>query len=84
MEYTITPGNNSIIYPDMGTYSDWGENLYALYTNYLLEKEKFDIEAGLRAEHTDVFYDIDPANSYYQNNDAYNYFELFPSLQIHL
>ncbi len=81
VEYTITPGNNSIIYPDMGTYSDWGENLYALYTNYLLEKEKFDIEAGLRAEHTDVFYDIDPANSYYQNNDAYNYFELFPSLR---
>jgi outer membrane receptor protein involved in Fe transport len=81
VEYTITPGNNSIIYPDMGAYSDWGENLYALYTNYLLEKEKFDIEAGLRAEHTDVFYDIDPANSYYQNNDAYNYFELFPSLR---
>ena len=81
VEYTITPGNNSIIYPDMGTFSDWGENLYALYTNYLLEKEKYDIEAGLRAEHTDVFYDIDPANNYYQNNDAYNYFELFPSLR---
>jgi outer membrane receptor protein involved in Fe transport len=81
VEYTITPGNNSIIYPDMGTFSDWEENLYALYTNYLLEKEKYDIEAGLRAEHTDVFYDIDPANNYYQNNDAYNYFELFPSLR---
>ena len=81
VEYTITPGNNSIIYPNMGAYSDWGENLYALYGNYLLEQEKFDIEAGLRAEHTDVFYDIDPANSYYQNNDAYNYFELFPSLR---
>ncbi|WP_251795470.1 outer membrane beta-barrel protein [Arenibacter sp. N53] len=81
VEYTITPGNNSIIYPNMGAYSDWGENLYALYTNYLLEQEKFDIEAGLRAEHTDVFYNIDPANSYYLNNDAYNYFELFPSLR---
>ena len=81
VDYTITPGNNSIIYPNMGAYSDWGENLYALYTNYLLEQEKFDIEAGMRAEHTDVFYDIDPANNYYQNNDAYNYFELFPSLR---
>ena len=37
--YTITPGNNSIIYPDLGTFSDWGENLYAGYINYLLEKE---------------------------------------------
>lgn len=81
VDYTITPGNNSIIYPNMGSYSDWGENLYALYTNYLLEQEKYDIEAGMRAEHTDVFYDIDPANNYYQNNDAYNYFELFPSLR---
>lgn len=79
--YTITPGNNSIIYPDLGTFSDWGENLYAGYVNYLLEKEKFDVEAGLRAEETKVFYDLDPVNAYYPNNDAYRYFELFPSLR---
>jgi len=31
--------------------------------NYLLgTRKKFDIEAGMRAEHTDVFRDIDPAN----------------------
>ncbi len=77
--YTITPGNNSIIYPDLGDFSDWGENLFAGYTNYVLERESFDIEAGLRAEHTSVFYEIDPANAYYPNNDKYDYFELFPS-----
>ncbi|MBT2161283.1 TonB-dependent receptor domain-containing protein [Zobellia barbeyronii] len=81
VDYTITPGNNSIIYPDLGTYSDWGENLYAGYVNYLLEKEKYDIEAGLRAEQTEVFYDVDPANTYYPNNDKYDYFELFPSIR---
>ena len=81
VEYTITPGNQSIIYPDLGTFSNWGENLYAGYFNYLLEKEKFDVEAGLRAEQTDVFYDLDPVNAYYPNNDKYDYFELFPSVR---
>ena len=81
VDYTITPGNNSIIYPDLGTFSDWGENLFAGYANYLLEKEKYDIEAGLRAEQTDVFYDLDPENIYYPDNDDYDYFELFPSVR---
>lgn len=81
VDYTITPGNQSIIYPDLGTFSDWGENLYAGYANYLLEKEKYDVEAGLRAEQTNVFYDVDPANGYYPNNDKYDYFELFPSMR---
>jgi len=81
VDYTITPGNNSIIYPGLGTFSDWGENLFAGYMNYLLEKEKYDVEAGLRAEQTDVFYDLDPANVYYPNNDDYDYFELFPSVR---
>ncbi|SDE33592.1 Outer membrane receptor proteins, mostly Fe transport [Pricia antarctica] len=81
VEYTITPGNNSIIYPGLGTFSDWGENLFAGYANYLLEKEKYDIEAGLRAEQTDVFYDLDALNNYYPNNDNYDYFELFPSVR---
>ncbi|SDQ96261.1 outer membrane beta-barrel protein [Flagellimonas zhangzhouensis] len=79
VDYTITPGNQSIIYPGLGSFSDWGENLYAGYANYVLEKETFDIEAGLRAEQTNVFYDLDPVNSYYPNNDKYDYFELFPS-----
>ncbi|CAN0585224.1 unnamed protein product, partial [Ectocarpus sp. 12 AP-2014] len=79
--YTITPGNQSIIYPDLGTFSDLGENLYASYVNYLLENEKYDLEAGLRAEQTEVFYDLDPANAYYPENDKYDYFELFPSVR---
>jgi len=81
VEYTITPGENSIIYPGMGDWSDWGENIYAGYVNYVLEKPKFDIEAGLRAEHTSVFYDISPENIYYKQNDSYSYFELFPNVR---
>ena len=81
VEYNITPGVNTIIYPNLGSFSDWGENLFAGYFNYLLEKEKYSLEAGLRAEQTNVFYDLDPANTYYPNNDKYNYFKLFPSFR---
>ncbi|MGY8914153.1 MAG: TonB-dependent receptor domain-containing protein, partial [Flavobacteriales bacterium] len=81
VDYTITSGANSIIYPDLGDFSDWGENLYAGYVNYILEKERYDIEGGIRAEQTNVFYKVDSANIYYANNDKYDYFELFPSVR---
>ena len=84
VEYKITPGNNSIIYWGMGDWSDWGEDIYAGYLNYIYEKSTFDIEGGLRAEHTSVFYTIAPENIYYPNNDSYNYFELFPNIRLTL
>ncbi|PKB44345.1 outer membrane receptor protein involved in Fe transport [Cellulophaga sp. RHA19] len=81
VNYTVNRGNQSIIYPNLGDFSKWKENLYAFYGNYLLEKERFDVEAGLRAEQTDVSYKLDPANTYYAANDKYDYFELFPSVR---
>lgn len=81
VEYTIMRGNESIIYPNLGDFSKWSENLFALYGNYLLEQERYDLEAGLRAEQTDVSYKLDPENIYYDTNDNYDYFELFPSLR---
>ena len=84
VDYTITPGNASIIYPNLGTYSDWGENLYAAYTNYVVEKKHYDIEAGLRLEQTDVFYNLDEQNAYYPSNDKYNYLRLFPNVRFTL
>ncbi len=80
-DYTIKRGNESIIYPNLGDFSKWSENLYAAYLNYLLEKENYDIEAGLRAEQTQVSYKLDPNNIYYDTNDNYDYFELFPSVR---
>ena len=82
--YTVGRGENSIIYPGLGEWSDWGENIYAGYINYLLEKKKFDIEAGLRLEQTDVFYDLDPENIYYDQNDSYDYFRVYPSVRVSL
>ncbi len=79
--YTITPGENSIMYPELGDWSRWGEDLYAAYLNYVWEQPQYDLEGGLRAEQTDVFYRLDPANTYYLTNDAYDYFRLFPNIR---
>ncbi|MGB5941309.1 MAG: outer membrane beta-barrel protein [Leeuwenhoekiella sp.] len=81
VDYTIMRGNESIIYPNLGDFSKWSENLYAAYGNYLLEKENYDVEAGLRAEQAEVAYKLDPENIYYDTNDKYDYFELYPSVR---
>lgn len=79
--YEINRGQQSIIYEGLGDWSDWGENIYAAYLNYVLEKEKMDIEGGLRIEQVNVFYDISPENIYYPENDAYDYFRLYPNIR---
>ncbi|MCB0520026.1 MAG: TonB-dependent receptor [Lewinellaceae bacterium] len=79
--YTIGQGAESVIYPGLGDRSKWGESIYAGYLNYVWEKEKFDLEAGLRAEQTDVFYNLSPDNIYYDQNDAYDYFKLYPNVR---
>ena len=82
--YEINRGQQSVIYEGMGEWSDWGENIFGAYLNYIWEKENFEIEGGLRAEQTNVFYDIAPENTFYPNNDAYDYFELFPNVRFTL
>jgi outer membrane receptor protein involved in Fe transport len=80
--YTVERGAISVIYQGLGEWSDWGEDIYAGYLNYVLEKPSYNVEAGLRAEQTFVFYDIAAENTYYDENDSYNYFELFPSIRL--
>lgn len=80
--YTIENGMNSIIYPGLGDWSDWGEDTFAGYLNWVFEGRKIDVEAGLRAEQNNVFYDLAPANIYYPRNDAYDYFNLYPNTRI--
>jgi len=81
VDYIVERGNNSIIYEGLGDYSDWGENLFAGYANFVYERAHFEIEAGLRAEYTEVFYTLDPTNIYYNSNDDYDYFKFFPSVR---
>ncbi len=83
VEYQVTPdASNSIIYPGMGNHSNWKETIYAAYTNLIYETPTYDIEGGVRAEHTAVVYDVDPANIYFdKKRDSYNYFKLFPNVR---
>ncbi len=78
--YTLTPGQNSILDPNLGKWSRYTENVFASYLNFIRERPKTDIEAGVRFEPSFVKYELDPANQYYQNN-AYEYFPLFPSIR---
>lgn len=80
--YTVVRGMSSVIYQGLGEWSDWGEDIYAGYLNYVLERPSFNVEAGIRAEQTLVFYEIAEENIYYAQNDAYQYFGFFPSIRL--
>ena len=80
--YDVTRGHKSVIYPGLGDWSEWGEDIYAGYLNYVHEKERYDIEAGVRLEQTDVHYDFSAANAYYDRSDAYDYFEVYPNVRL--
>ncbi|SHE82774.1 Outer membrane receptor proteins, mostly Fe transport [Mariniphaga anaerophila] len=82
ISYKINPGENSILDPNLGDWSEYNENIYALYCNYVFESKKVDIEGGMRLENTGVKYDIDPENIYYTTNDDYNYLSLFPNVRV--
>ena len=73
--YDVQRGQNSVIYQGLGDRSEWGEEIYAGYLNYVHEKESYDIEAGVRIEQTDVYYDLPQENIYYDQSDSYDYFE---------
>lgn len=79
--YTLTPGTNSILDPNLGQWSRYTENVYASYINFIRERRTFDIEAGLRFEPSFVKYELDPANIYYSNN-SYEYLPLFPNIRL--
>jgi len=80
--YTVGRGFKSIIYEGLGDHSDWDENIYAGYANLVRVQGGYTLEAGLRAEHTEVTYTVAPENIYYDHSDRYDYFELFPNAKL--
>jgi outer membrane receptor protein involved in Fe transport len=80
--YTVDRGVDSVIYQGLGDWSEWGEDIFAGYVNYVHERERYAVEAGVRAEQTDVYYDLPPENTYYDQSDSYDYFELYPNVRL--
>ena len=79
--YTVNRGAQSVIYEGLGDFSDWDEEIFALYGNLVHEKPTYSLEAGVRIEQTAVSYTIPEENIYYEGSDSYDYFEVFPNVK---
>jgi outer membrane receptor protein involved in Fe transport len=77
---TFTPGISSILDPNLDGTAEYREWLSAVYGNYIYEKRKLELEAGLRVEYVSVDYLVDPNHAIYES-DGFNYFEPFPSVR---
>ena len=80
--YTVNRGMQSVIYEGLGDFSDWDENIYALYANLVRETGNYSLEGGVRIEQTDVSYTIPDENIYYDGSDSYDYVEVFPNVKL--
>lgn len=75
------PGLNSQMDVNAGGWANYSELIPALYGNYILEREKFEIEAGLRVEYVDIYYKVNPDHVTY-TSDGYNYTQPFPNVRL--
>ncbi len=80
--YDVERGEGSVIYPGIGDRSEWQEDLYAGYVNYVHESVRYAIEGGVRLEQTEVSYELPAENIYYPDSDRYDYFDVFPSVRL--
>jgi outer membrane receptor protein involved in Fe transport len=74
------PGQNSPIDVGAGGWANYDEKIPALYSNYVFENEKFELEGGLRVEYVKVDYQVNPNHNTYKS-DGYRYFQPFPNLR---
>lgn len=74
------PGLNSPLDVNAGGWANYLETIPALYGNYVYESNKLEVEAGLRVEHVQVQYDVNPNHNTYQS-DGYNYTQPFPNMR---
>lgn len=74
------PGLNSPLDSAAGGWAIYKETIPAVYGNYILEKEKYEVEAGLRVEYVQVNYLVNPNHPTYKSN-GYKYMQPFPNLR---
>lgn len=56
----------------------YDELIPALYGNYIYERERYELEAGLRMEYVDVRYTVAPGHNTH-SSDGYTYIQPFPN-----
>jgi hypothetical protein len=82
--YTVHRGVQSVIYPGLGDFSDWDEDIVAGYANLVRITPRYTLEGGVRLEETQVSYTIPAENIYYPGSDRYDYFGVFPNAKLTL
>jgi len=82
--YTVRRGVQSVIYPGLGDFSNWDENIFAGYANLVRITPRYTLEGGVRLEETEVSYVIPEENIYYPGSDEYDYFSVFPNAKVTL
>lgn len=75
------PGLNSPIDPNAGGWATYREVIPALYSNYVYESGKLELEAGLRLEYVKVDYEVNPNHNTY-TSDGYDYAQPFPNIRL--
>jgi outer membrane receptor protein involved in Fe transport len=74
------PGINSPIDTGAGGWATYRETIPALYSNYVFESQRIELEGGVRFESVQVDYDVNPDHNTY-TSDGYRYFQPFPNLR---
>lgn len=77
---TFYPGLNSPLDINAGGFAAYNETIPAVYGNYVLEKKKFELEAGLRMEYARIDYEVNPNHNTYKS-DGYAYTRPFPNIR---
>lgn len=75
------PGSNSPLDVGAGGEATYSEIIPALYSNYVFESKKIEVEFGLRVEYVDLQYKVNPNHNTYKS-DGYNYTQPFPNLRL--
>lgn len=74
------PGINSPLDTNAGGWAIYTENIPAIYSNYIYETKKIEVELGLRLEYVNVNYKVDPNHNTYKS-DGYQYIQPFPNFR---
>lgn len=77
---TFTAAIGSPLDPGAAGGATYNERIPALYTNYVYERERYELEAGLRVEAVDLRYTVDPGHNTY-TSDGYSYLQPFPNVR---
>ncbi len=74
------PGIYSPIDSNAGGWATYLETIPAAYTNYVIEGERWELEAGLRLEYVGLNYLVNPNHNTYKS-DGYDYIQPFPNVR---